>query len=106
MIDLDEKHLAEVLAILSEHVPECEVRAFGSRVGGNAQRYSDLDLALVGQEKLDWRRLEGLKDAFAESDLPIMVDVLDWHAISPEFRGVIERRYAVVRKPLPGVTKI
>lgn len=44
MIDVSPDHLAEVQAILREHVPECEVRAFGSRVQETAKPYSDLDL--------------------------------------------------------------
>jgi predicted nucleotidyltransferase len=80
---------------IKQYVPDCEVRVFGSRVNGQAQRFSDIDLVLTGEVSLDWRRLEALKDAFAESDLPIMVDVLDWHAISPEFQKVIEAGYFV-----------
>ncbi|MFO8071834.1 MAG: nucleotidyltransferase domain-containing protein [Polyangia bacterium] len=98
MIDLPTEHLEAVRRILAEHVPWCEVRAFGSRTDGTAREYSDLDLALVGDGKLDWSALEALKDAFSASDLPIAIDVVDWHAISPEFRAVIERGYEVLRK--------
>jgi predicted nucleotidyltransferase len=48
MIDIEERYLAEIQRILSEWAPDCEVRAFGSRIGGNAEKYSDLDLVLVG----------------------------------------------------------
>ncbi len=99
MIDLDEKYLQEVKAILKEHVPDCEVRAYGSRVRDKAWKYSDLDLAIVGTKKIDQRKLIVIKEALAESDLPIMVDVLDWHAISDEFRNVIEKEYEIVQKP-------
>ena len=47
MIDLDEKSLQIVKELLRQHVPECKVLAFGSRVTGTASRYSDLDLAIV-----------------------------------------------------------
>lgn len=98
MIDLAPEHLETVRRILAEHVPGCEVRAFGSRTDGTAREYSDLDLALVGDGKLDWGALEALKDALSASDLPIAIDVVDWHAISPEFRAVIERGYEVLRE--------
>ena len=98
MIDLGEHDLAEVQRILSEHVPACEVRAFGSRIESKAKRFSDLDLALVGDEKLEWRKIELLKDAFAASDLPMSVDLVDWHAISDEFRAIIEAHYEIVQK--------
>ena len=97
-IDLDPNHLATVLRILAEHVPDCEVRAFGSRATWTARDYSDLDLAVVGDESLDWRTLARLKEAFEESDLPMRVDVLDWHASSESFRQVIERDYVVVQE--------
>ena len=88
MIDLDRKYLAEVMEILACLAPDCEVWVFGSRLSGQARPFSDLDLVLVGKEKLSLERLGTLKDAFAESGLPIMVDLLDWHTLSPEFRTV------------------
>ena len=97
-IDLHPSHLAAVERILAEHVPECEVRAFGSRATWTARDYSDLDLAVVGEAPLHWRTLSRLKEAFEESRLPMRVDVLDWHAISESFREVIERDYLVLQE--------
>ena len=90
MIDVAPEHLEIVLALLLKYLPECEVRAFGSRFNKTAKPYSDLDLAVVGQNRLDWRILAELKEAFQESELPFRVDLLDWNAISDEFRTVIE----------------
>lgn len=89
MIDLAPQHRAHVVRILEAHVPGFEAWAFGSRVAGTARRNSDLDLTLVGEEELDWRVIEALKDAFAESDLPFSVDVVDWRRTSPEFRRAV-----------------
>ena len=97
-IDLHPSHLTAVEHILAEHVPECEVRAFGSRATWTAKDYSDLDLAVVGGGLLHWLTLSRLQGAFEESRLPIRVDVLDWHAISERFRKVIERDYVVVQE--------
>ena len=98
MIDLNPNHLATVERILTEHVPECEVRAFGSRATWTSKDYSDLDLAVVGKGPLDWRTLSHLRESFEDSDLPIRVDVLDWHSISERFRSVIARDYVVVQE--------
>jgi predicted nucleotidyltransferase len=97
MIDLEEKHLAEIRKILSAYVPGCEVRVFGSRVNGKAAKFSDVDLAIVCNEKLGWRKIELLKDAFAASDLPMSVDVVDWHSLTDEFRALIEKKYEVLQ---------
>ena len=98
MIDLSPNHLKTVKRILAEHVPACEVRAFGSRVTRCARVYSDLDLAVVGVTALDRSTLARLKEAFEESDLPIQVDVLDWQEISQSFRETVARDYAVLQK--------
>ncbi|MGO9269114.1 MAG: nucleotidyltransferase family protein [Terriglobia bacterium] len=96
MIILAPHHLETIRRILGEYVPECEVRAFGSRVNGSVKNYSDLDLAVVGSAKLSDDTLRRLKEAFEESDLPFRVDVLDWHATSSSFQKVIEEQYEVV----------
>ena len=98
MIDLNPNHLATVERILTELVPECEVRAFGSRASWTSKDYSDLDLAVVGRGPLDWKTLGRLREAFEDSDLPMRVDVLDWHAISESFRKVIERDTVLVQR--------
>ena len=97
MIDLNPNHLGTVKAILAEHASECEVRAFGSRATWTAKDYSDLDLAIVGSGPLARTSLEHLKEAFEESDLPMRVDVLDWHSVSDSFRKVIEQEYVVLQ---------
>jgi len=97
MIDLPSEQLDIVKKILAEFVPACEVRAFGSRIKQTAKKWSDLDLVVVGSEKLERDVFYSLKEAFEESELPIMVDVLDWHAISPEFQAVISKGYEVMQ---------
>jgi predicted nucleotidyltransferase len=99
MIDLSPKHRETVKRILAEYVPESEVRVFGSRVAGTLKDYSDLDLAIVGPGELDSDVMMRLREAFEESDLPIRVDVLDWRAVSPSFREVIDKRYETLQIP-------
>ncbi len=100
MIHLRPDLLEMVRQILAEHVPHCEVRLFGSRYYGTHREASDVDLAIVGEGRLDWRTLARLTGAFEESNLPFRVDVLDWYAISPEFQRVIEQGYEMVQRPI------
>ena len=99
MIDLPPTHLDTLRSILAQHVPECEVRVFGSRVNGRAKPYSDIDLALVGPARLGGDQLRRLKEALEESDLPMRVDVLDWAGITSGFQQVIARKYEVIQAP-------
>ena len=96
MIDLPPLYLEIIKRILKEYVPGCDVRVFGSRVNGTAKKHSDLDLAVVDKEKIPTRKMNALREAFEDSDLPIRVDVLDWHAISADFRAIIEKRFEVL----------
>ncbi len=91
MLDLAPHHKALLLAILNTHLPGARVWAFGSRVTGRARPFSDLDLAVEGAAPIDTRTLALLRDDLAESDLPMVVEVLDLRAISSAFRAVVER---------------
>ena len=96
MINVPQDHLLTIKRMLQNHVPDVEVRAFGSRVSGTIKEYSDLDLVIVGEFKIDPKVLMQLKDDFEESDIPFRVEILDWHSISDEFRRIIEQRYEVI----------
>jgi len=75
-----------VREILAAHVPDREVRAFGSRVGGACRPYSDLDLVIMGDQPVSLEISAALREAFSESLLPWKVDLLDWASAGDEFR--------------------
>ena len=99
MIELDPGHLREVRAILAAHLPGVEVWAYGSRVRGTAQRFSDLDLAVLADGELAPEVMDALRDAFSESMLPMLVDVHDWHDMSESFRGMVMQCHERVQGP-------
>ena len=91
-IDLRPDHAKIARDVLAQHLPVgVSVRVFGSRAKGTAKPYSDLDLALKGEDRLSSVFLADLAEALSESDLPFKVDVLDWRSVSPSFREVIDR---------------
>jgi predicted nucleotidyltransferase len=83
--------LSIVLTILARHLGGREVWAFGSRVKGCAKPFSDLDLAIVGDQPVALVTLADLADDFSESDLPFKVDLVDWATASEPFRRVIRQ---------------
>lgn len=99
MIDVAPRYLKMIVNILKKHIPNCEVRAFGSRVNGIVKKYSDLDLAIAGKTKLPKKILYLLREEFEESDLPFRVEIMDWQSISDEFKKIIETQYEVIQKP-------
>ena len=98
MIDLSEDLMEQVINILEQYIPDAEVWAFGSRVRGTAKKHSDLDLVVVGKQKIAQKTYYQLQEAFQESELPIRVDILDWHRITSEFQQNIKKQYAVIKK--------
>src|SRR6266542_1267363 len=97
-LQLPERYLEMVRALLREHVPQAQVWAYGSRVNGSGHEASDLDLVLRNPANLsaETHGAIRLKAAFIESRLPIRVDVLDWALIPAKFRCEIEREHVVV----------
>jgi predicted nucleotidyltransferase len=93
MIHLDERDRKIVEEILNKYLNNVEVRVFGSRITDKVKKYSDLDLALVGKDKIDFKLMNKLIEEFEYSDLNIRVDILDYNAISDEFRRVIDRKW-------------
>ena len=90
--------LAMVQGILQQHVPEREVRAFGSRVTGGNRPFSDLDIAICGDTPVDSVALFGLREALEESDLPINVDVVPLEQAGQHIVSAV-RRHSVVIQP-------
>ncbi|MGD7070768.1 nucleotidyltransferase family protein [Acetobacter sp. AAB5] len=96
-IDITPEERAIVLRILNEIVPDREVQAFGSRVTGKAKPFSDLDLAIMGDEPLSLETRAQLEEAFSESELPWKVDVLDWTLTEIIFRKSIQKHSFIIK---------
>lgn len=97
-LELRPGELEIVRDILRRHVPERAVWAFGSRVQGKAKPYSDLDLAVLGEQPLALSIRAELVEEFSESDLPFKVDVVDWATTSERFRQIIRKKYVVLQE--------
>lgn len=89
MIDLDHKQLEIVKKIVREHFPDCYVKVFGSRARGTSKPYSDLDIAVICNEKIPVKKMHQIKEAFENSELSIRVDVVDFNSVSQKFQEVI-----------------
>ncbi|WP_298266416.1 nucleotidyltransferase domain-containing protein [Geobacter sp.] len=100
MLDLRPEWLSLVRRILAEYLPDAEVLAYGSRVNGTSHDGSDLDLVVRNpvEPGRSYPRLNELRRAFSESNLPILVDILDWAAIPEEFRAEISEKMETVQE--------
>jgi uncharacterized protein len=84
--------------LIAVHLPDVEVLAYGSRVQGTAHDGSDLDLVVRNPDgkPVPSLSLGRFREAVSQSNLPILVDVLDWARIPANFRQEIERGGVVV----------
>lgn len=98
MLDLDPKHLAIIQKIISRYAPEMKVWAFGSRIKGQAHQGSDLDLVIINpkQPDLAQTQLIELRAALRESNLPIIVDIVDWARIPKSFQDEIQKQHETI----------
>lgn len=85
MIYLDQRDLSILQEILAKF--PYTFYAFGSRVHGTQQLFSDLDLCvMVDIPELTKSYLE---EALEESNLSVKVDIIEWNKISKEFQDLI-----------------
>ena len=98
-LNLSKEYLTLIKTITKQLVPTCEVWAYGSRVNGNCHAASDLDLVVRQEGALEKpsKNIALLKETFRNSELPILVDVMDWAYLPESFRDEIKKRYVVVQ---------
>ncbi|MEA1937538.1 MAG: nucleotidyltransferase domain-containing protein [Pseudomonadota bacterium] len=89
MIEITPEETKIIKDILTCHVPDAKVWAFGSRVTCGARTCSDLDILVKAADRLDFVLLAEIKEAFMESDLPFRIDIVDWHLASESFKTAI-----------------
>ena len=97
---LPEKYAVQVRKLLEKYIPEATVWAYGSRVRGDHYEASDLDLVarFPAEKKRDIFRLGVVREAFVESHVPIIVQIVDWDEIPESFKQEILAGYVVVQK--------
>jgi len=71
-IQLDKEYLEQILNILKN---VSDVKIFGSRALGKAQKFSDVDICICAQPPPSDIQMELWREAFEESSLPFIVDL-------------------------------
>ena len=91
-LHLPPAQLEALRRILASRLPVgLKIQVFGSRATGiKLKPHSDLDLLIVGPEKLPLLLLGDLREALSESDLTFSVDILEIQYATPEFLASLE----------------
>ena len=91
-IDINQDHKDFIQEVLSKYNLIQYAYVFGSRVNFSARKYSDVDLLIKAPEEIDCTVLLGIKEIFEESDLPLIIDLVDWHSLTEEFQNEFMRK--------------
>ncbi|RUA05941.1 MAG: nucleotidyltransferase domain-containing protein [Gammaproteobacteria bacterium] len=89
-----------ILDILDNDIKNnVELWAFGSRVNNRAHSGSDLDLVIKtkNDKPLDFKEFVDFKESLRESNIPFLVDVMDWNRIPESFKDNIKQQYEVLK---------
>jgi predicted nucleotidyltransferase len=99
MLNINLDYLKVIKKLLAEHASGMIVWAYGSRVSGKSHEGSDLDLVVINSKggNVPEEKLFALRNALQESNLPILVEVLDWSRIPTSFQDEIKKAYVVMQ---------
>lgn len=81
--------------LISQYVPDVSVWVYGSRINGRSHDGSDLDVVLRSGDLsvIDFERMQALRDAICESNIPILIDIRDWAVLPESFHQEILKAY-------------
>lgn len=98
-ISIDSNHLETVKRILDFHFSGLEVLAYGSRVSGvNLTPDADLDIVVVSEKPISLEDMISVEKAFAETELPFRVDIVDWAKLPESLQKAIKKEHAVIQE--------
>ena len=99
LIQLEQPQLETVQRILNVHFAGLQVLAYGSRVTGvNLTPESDLDIVVVSSKPISFEEMVAVEKAFAESDLPFRVDIVDWAKLPESLQKSIKKENIVIQE--------
>lgn len=95
---LETEQLETVQRILSLHFEGLEVWAYGSRVTGvDLTPETELELVVITEKPLSFEDMTAIEKAFAESNLPFRVDIIDWVKLPESIQKQIKKEHDVIQ---------
>ena len=87
---INNKEQSIIRSILNEYTSKYDFFYYGSRVKGNFRVLSDLDILIKSDSKVSLDDLETLKMLFDNSNLPYVVNLVDYNNIDKDFYNLIK----------------
>ncbi|WP_053406814.1 nucleotidyltransferase family protein [Persicobacter sp. CCB-QB2] len=94
-LDLSAKDLGILQSILNQYFPDAQAWAYGSRVTGKARPGSDLDVVVL--VPCASPAFYEMREALAESDISVRVDLFVWGEIPGQFQEQIKEAFFILQ---------
>lgn len=85
-MQLEQEHADIIRSVIQKHCPSAQVTLFGSRAKNTASATSDIDIAINTNASIPLKKLTLINSELNESDIPYLVDIIDWNRVSKEFQ--------------------
>ena len=90
-LDMNEEELREkikdtVRKYLTD--PSLKVFVFGSRANSTNRKWSDIDIGILGKQKIHGSVIVKIEEELENSKIPYLVDIVDLSNVSEQFRSV------------------
>lgn len=86
MIDKNTRTILK--SVMNKHLDDSKYKVFvfGSRTQQKHRKFCDLDIGIMGSAVLPVSTLLQIKEDLTNSDIPYLCDVVDFGAVSADFR--------------------
>ena len=87
---LDQSALSIIKSVVNENLDRSKYKVFvfGSRTQTKHRKFSDIDIGILGPKALPVLTLLQIKDGLSNSDIPYLVDVVDFSTVSENFKKI------------------
>lgn len=103
--DLNYFYLIKELILKNIDLERYAVFLFGSQVSKPITRKSDIDIGILGHEKMPLSKICELKDLIDDSNFPLKVDIVDFYMASHEFKNIALKNIEIWNQPKSIVIK-
>lgn len=91
----EDKFKKEIKALVGRYLNlnKHQLVIFGSRVSGKASKWSDIDVGILGSQKIPMRTMSNIKESVEEMPILYKIDVIDFAGADKKFKDVALQAY-------------
>ncbi|MCK4818836.1 nucleotidyltransferase domain-containing protein [bacterium] len=89
--------IKETAGIVREYVPnDCKIYIFGSWAKGNALETSDIDIGILGKEKVAWNSMAKILEEVEDIRTLRSIDIVDLNSVDKSFKDNVMKHAKIL----------